>query len=156
MPRWLPFPSSILLPSPVRLNRLSLPAHQMSVVNNIPNASIFSVPPCIASSISAISRICKHVPVLVLCCVGREGSTDKVCRFCVFLGGFFQAPLRGSDTTVAFVHKGKNVVFVFRLEFGEDGVSGAGFAGSEKLRLQAFRMRLWARPEVHFLRQRIA
>jgi hypothetical protein len=96
------------------------------------------------------------VPVLVLHCVGREALTDKVCRFGVFLGGFFQSPLRGSDTTVAFVHKGKNVVFVFRLEFGEYGVTGVGFASSEELRLQAFRMRLWARPEVHFLRQRIA
>lgn len=70
--------------------------------------------------------------------IGRERLTDKVCRFGVFLGRFFQPPLRGSNAAVAFVHKGKNVVLVFRLEFGEDRVARVGFAGSEKLSLQAF------------------
>jgi hypothetical protein len=63
---------------------------------------------------------------------------NQVGRLRIFFWSFFQPSLRGPNTAVALIYKGKNVVLVFRLEFGKNWIARVLLSGCEKFRLQPF------------------
>ena len=108
-----------------------------------PKVSIFSVPPCIANSISAISRIWEENQSEGMYRIDYKLLLYQVGRLGVLLGSLLESSVSGANPPVALIHEREYVRFVFHLESRKDGVAWIRLSGLQKLGLQTFSMGLW-------------